>query len=392
MVRDCGPGSFLAKLDIKNAFRICPVRKDDWWLLCFEWGGKYYVYVKLPFGGRSSPGIFNNFADLLCWVFQFVRKISTCDHYLDDYIFVGKNKALCGFYLREAISTCTLLGVPLALEKVEGPATSITYLGIEIDSVSFSLRLPEEKLAKLKGLLPCWYVGREVTKRELLSLIGFLSFACKVIKPGRIFLRRLIDLSVTVDSLEGVIVVTPASVLDIEWWAKFVDTWNGRESILTTPVTSISLGLFTDASNVGFGGVMGGCWFSERWDVSCTTLHINVKELFAIVAAVFTWGASWADMDLVIYTDNKPITQIWSSGSTKNGTIMFLIRTLFLYIAKRNVNIRLEHVFGYSNVKADLLSRLQVTEFLRKYPDMEMTKTVLDERVWDILRACTDLS
>ena len=126
--------------------------------------------------------------------------------------------------------------------------------------------------------------------------------------------------------------------------------------------------------------------------MSCTTLHINVKELFAIVAAVFTWGASWADMDLVIYTDNKPITQIWSSGSTKNGTIMFLIRTLFLYIAKRNVNIRLEHVFGYSNVKADLLSRLQVTEFLRKYPDMEMTKTVLDERVWDILRACTDLS
>ena len=35
------------------------------------------------------------------------------------------------------------LGVPLAPEKVEGPTSCITYLGIEIDSVNFTNKLPE---------------------------------------------------------------------------------------------------------------------------------------------------------------------------------------------------------------------------------------------------------
>jgi hypothetical protein len=36
-------------------------------------------------------------------------------------------------------------------------------------------------------------VRRNVTLRELQSLIGLLSFVCCVVQPGRTFLRRLID-------------------------------------------------------------------------------------------------------------------------------------------------------------------------------------------------------
>ena len=174
-----GRGAYMAKLDIKNAFRLCPVQPRDWWLLGFKWDGKFYVYLKLPYGSRSSPAIFNDFADLLCWVFCQVNDIPQCDHYLDDYFLVGGSLSTCDHYLAIAKATCQYLGVPLALDKVVGPATSITYLGILIDSVSFTIMLPDEKLSKLKALLHGWTVGKSCSKRDLLSLIGFLSFACK---------------------------------------------------------------------------------------------------------------------------------------------------------------------------------------------------------------------
>ena len=58
----------MAKIDIKHAFRLCPVHPDDWPLLGFKWLGNYFFDVCLPFGSRSSPFIFNTFADALAWI------------------------------------------------------------------------------------------------------------------------------------------------------------------------------------------------------------------------------------------------------------------------------------------------------------------------------------
>ena len=69
LVTYLGVGAYLAKLDIKHAFRLCPVRPDQRPLLCYRWRGLFYVDTRLPFGGRSSPAIFNSFADLLAWIF-----------------------------------------------------------------------------------------------------------------------------------------------------------------------------------------------------------------------------------------------------------------------------------------------------------------------------------
>ena len=38
--------------------------------------------------------------------------------------------------------SCQNLGIPLALEKLEGPAHSLTFLGIEVDTIRMEARLP----------------------------------------------------------------------------------------------------------------------------------------------------------------------------------------------------------------------------------------------------------
>ena len=59
LVVSVGRGAYLAKLDVQDAFRLCPVRQSECYLLGFRWRGCYYVYLRLPYGFRSSPCTFN---------------------------------------------------------------------------------------------------------------------------------------------------------------------------------------------------------------------------------------------------------------------------------------------------------------------------------------------
>jgi len=58
-----GNGALMAKVELKNTFRLCPVRPEDWHLLGIHWRGKYYIDNSLPFGLRSAPYLFNMAAD-----------------------------------------------------------------------------------------------------------------------------------------------------------------------------------------------------------------------------------------------------------------------------------------------------------------------------------------
>ena len=89
------------------------------------------------------------------------------------------------------------------------------------------------------------YHQEETTKRELLSLIGKLYFAAKVIPAGRIFLRRLIDLSTSVKKLHHHITLTAGARADIHRWHDFLPGWNGVSLMLQADwQTAAELNLF----------------------------------------------------------------------------------------------------------------------------------------------------
>ena len=73
----------LAKIDIKHAFRICPLTPEDYGLLGTFWEGLYSVELRLrlPFSLRSSVIIFNSFADAI----QRILTNKHLIHYLDDF-------------------------------------------------------------------------------------------------------------------------------------------------------------------------------------------------------------------------------------------------------------------------------------------------------------------
>ena len=79
-----GQGALMSKPDIKSAFRIFPVRTQDWHLLAFSFQGMYFVDLCLPFGLRSSVNRFSQLADAVLWILQTNYAIQNSTNYLDD--------------------------------------------------------------------------------------------------------------------------------------------------------------------------------------------------------------------------------------------------------------------------------------------------------------------
>jgi len=101
--------------------------------------------------------------------------VSPSFHYLDDFPLLGPAQShICLHNLNQLKLLCRQLGIPLALEKVSGPTKLLAFLGIVIDTVRMEVRLPEDKLARIKMLLVTWLTKKNATKRETLSLVGHL--------------------------------------------------------------------------------------------------------------------------------------------------------------------------------------------------------------------------
>ena len=87
----------------------------------------------------------------------------------------------------------------------------------ELDTQKLEVRLPNEKLEQLKLTIAQWLHRKSASKRELLSLIGQLIHATKVVIPGRVFLRHMITLSTVRPNLDDRVRLNVEFRSDLMW-------------------------------------------------------------------------------------------------------------------------------------------------------------------------------
>ena len=201
LINKHGTGSWLCKTDISDAFKLLPIQPSLWPFHAVKWDDQYYFYTRLVFGSRSSPKIFDTLSQAICWIAKYKFHINSILHLLDDFLTVDPPD----FEASRTMALLTLifisLGIPIASHKTIGPVTCIEYLGIILDSKHMEARLPNDKLVRIRGMLQSFVNKKSCTKKELLSLLGHLNFACRVIRPRRSFVSYLISLSTTVKQL-----------------------------------------------------------------------------------------------------------------------------------------------------------------------------------------------
>lgn len=384
-IKKLGKSCLLAKTDIASAFRILPVHPDDHELLGIQFNGDFYYDKCLPMGCSISCSIFETFSTALQWIACTKFGVPTMLHILDDFLFLGPpDSSICKLALHQFMSMCDVLGVPIKGEKTEGPSTTLIFLGIELDTVNMEARLPEEKIVKIQNALHSAKRRKKMTLRELQSLIGLLNFACCVVVPGRAFLRRLIALTRGVSKPHFRIRMNSQARLDLNAWCEFIDNFNGKSMFINDDwQNSHKLNLYTDAAGkFGYGAVFGTKWFYGTWeDLSLQQdYNITFKELFPIVIAVETWGQALANQSILFHSDNIAVVEIINKISSKDTSVMCLVRRLVLACLRHNILFQAEHIPGKINTLPDLLSRLQVQKFLGLAPYMDRFPTTVPKQ------------
>ena len=146
-IKRLGKVCFLAKSDIKSAFRLIPVHPSQYHLVRFKWNGLFYQDKCLVMRRASSYLIFETFSTSLEWILENKLKTNKIHHILDDFLFVNKTYDFCLSELQRFRSLCDNLGFPINEDKTEGPSTKLSFAGIELDTVLMVARLPQDKVS-----------------------------------------------------------------------------------------------------------------------------------------------------------------------------------------------------------------------------------------------------
>jgi Reverse transcriptase (RNA-dependent DNA polymerase) len=375
---------WMFKVDIKSAYRCIPVRPADWPLLGGMLMKLLYFDMSLPFGMKSSCGIWECYATAAEWIVKNNIQLEHLLHYIDDYLGAVKGKEEAAMKLRLMLDWFNRLGIPVSLEKVEGPEQQLTFLGIMIDIQRKEIRLDNVKLQQARELLRSWEMKVKCTRKELLSLSGWFYWATKVVRGGRTFLRRIVD-AARYRKHNGLQVIEPSVKGDLIWWTKFLSQYNGISMLPESNWTeswSNECQLFTDASSIGYGARWGDKYTYGKWNANQLSkvqgvagIVIAVLELCGIVIAAITWGQEWKGKRITVRCDNTGAVAAINNGSCQNELLMNLVRELWYTSCTHLFELRAVHVPGVVNVDADDLSRDYVEKFRRRNPSVDSSPT-----------------
>ena len=355
MLISLGEGAFMAKADIKNAFRLIPIKESQQNLLGFTLEGKYYFDKCLPMGASSSCQLFEKFTTAL----QFIAErhgIRYIIHYLDDFLILNSNSHSCAADLESFIKICESINIPLAPEKTVYPSQVIQFLGIEIDSVKQQLILPEDKINKCKNLIQTMLDKDKCTLRELQSLMGLLNFACSVIIPGRAFLESIRILMKGLQKPSFKRRLNKQAKLDLQVWLSFLDQCNGvtiyKDELF---ISAGVLHIYTDSSQtIGLGAILGQSWLASVWPSDWwREQNITLLEFIPIVLAVHSWNSILRNKVVIFHTDNQSLVHVINRQHSDEGLVRVVLRGFVLSLLKSNILAKAEHIDGSINAKAD---------------------------------------
>ncbi|WAR30537.1 hypothetical protein MAR_033079, partial [Mya arenaria] len=267
------------------------------------------------------------------------------------------------------------IGLPIKDSKTVHPNTSAELHGILVDTTSLTAKLPADKVSLLRDLLKSFKHRKKVTLKELQSLLGHLNFACKVIKPGRCFLRRLYDLTIGVIKPHHHIRMTSETRADLALWHAYLDNYNGC-TLLTVEqfIPSTTLKLFSDAAgSKGFACTHGSSWTFGIFPEKVKHHHINILELYPIALAVTIFGHLWRNKNILFICDNMAVVYCLNKQTSKDKIMMKLIRAIVLTALENNFCFHSKHISTKNNTICDLLSRLQVSKALTLAPHLNKT-------------------
>ena len=376
------PRCFMAKIDIKKAYRTVPVHPSNWEVLGFRVGRRSFIDVRLPFGLKNAPEIFTRITNLVRHMMR-CRGINAIVVYIDDFWISADTEADCRAAYDCLLELLRGLGFTVSEAKCVPPTQDLVFLGTRLVSDSLGdgsgvmqASIPPEKLVALKALCASFLPRRSITLHQAQSLLGKLASVARVVFAGRAFVRRICKLITDASATaRSELRITRAFLADLHFWIKYADHCNGHALILNDCALHTSY-FCTDASLTGIGGFLDGDFFHARlnnlghhataahrahrklWPGQRgVPTHIGYFELFAIWWSLVLWGPRLQGLHIRILIDNENAVFALRKGAHKNPFFMHLIRQIYWIMASVGFRLYPTYIRSVDNTLTDILSR-----------------------------------
>ena len=142
----------------------------------------------------------------------------------------------------------------------------MTFIGILFNTEKLTLEVTPESLAEIRSLLTVWLKKETASVNEIQSLLGKLNFIAACVRPGRIFISRMLKWLKVLCHADNNTHPIPNYVKKyIQWWNRFLPTYNGISMMMTEEFSKPGEVFSSDSCLNAYGGFWQGKFFHAQF-------------------------------------------------------------------------------------------------------------------------------
>ena len=280
------------------------------------------------------------------------QKGCTFSGYFDDFFIQGNDSRKCYSSLEEAVLLFLLLGFHVHPEKsVLIPSQSLTFLGFNLNSVSMTVTLTQEKRDQLESLCAEAMNGENLSIRFVGKVTGKVVSALPGVEFGKLHYRNLerdkiYALSVNQGGdYDALMQLSPVAKEELKWWCD-----NVRHVYRRIQHATYSHSFQVDASDSGWGIA---CTTDESlqshgiWSQEQRSLHINVRKLYVVFICLTVFCKEMCDTHIRFEIDNTTaVSYVNGMGGCKSATCDAVARKIWDWCIERGLWLSAVHIWG----------------------------------------------
>jgi len=334
-----GRARYFSALDCASGYRQVPLSEEDRVKTAFSTATGHYEYLRMPFGLKSAPSMFQRLMNRV-----FLGLIGTrCFVYLDDVILFGQTLQEHNERLREILERLRQFNLKIEPDKCEFLKTELNYLGRIVTSEGVK---PDPNKVQAINDFPIPINVTDV--KSFLGLAGyyrkFIPQFSKIAKPLNDLLKKNNTWKWEQEQMNSFrclqTVLTQEPVLQYPDFTK--------PFILTCDASGFAVGAILSQGKIGHDKLIA---FASRTVNKAEQNYSTIeKELTAIVWACKHFRPYLLGRTFTIVTDHKPLTWVFS---VKDPSSRLLRWRLLL----EEFHYAIEYKAGKKNVNVDALSR-----------------------------------
>lgn len=430
----------LAKTDVKDAFRHLLLDPRLAPLFSYRWGNYLFIDLRMGFGWTGAPGHFYRWAKAFQAYLAATRPsdispamtsrlpilptikveprptsppaaVPVDPAYPLEAIAHGDAPFFCTSFMDDTLQAEVdhedrPLKASAALEwahyqlfgwrgeeviqptKVTSWASEQDILGVGVCAHTMTVFLPEDKSQDLHELLYSVFVPARIqaTPREIMSLVGKLRCYAFCIRPGRYYLRRLINVAGCLKNLDRPIPLGSEFHQDLAMWREILEDPDLKASKYRTPLynhlrRTPEVLVVGDAMAESGGGFICGAslssasWWKVHWPSSVverfhrtsqrlepshsmiTIAHLELATLVIGLGTMVELLPECQGRAVLALADNTNTVSWARKAGARDWRAAALVRVIGVMEAKKRYSLATKHIQGVANEEADFISR-----------------------------------